>query len=229
MFGTESVLCLLQNFVCILLVIELFGAITYGAMLPSTSLTLEEVHLVRCLTHISHRYFSPGRRLVISSPATYRDVQLELIAEFHRTAIWPVVINVDGDISIPEKSNFIDRVGCYIILLPDNNIWSVYAEMAGLIEYRKKKFTNLWSSEVRFVVARANEFSVLHQILIFYYFSKFRIYNVIFVSKVNDLINKEYCRPIKFNDVDTGMKLVVYSWFPYQSKDRCTDVSDITL
>jgi hypothetical protein len=33
---------------------------------------------------------------------------------------------------------------------------------------------------------------------------------------------------INVNDVDTGMKLGVYTWFPYQSSDRCTDVSNIT-
>ena len=48
---------------------------------------------------------------MISSPATYRDVQQELIAEIHRTSIWPIVVNVDGNISIPEKSDFIDRDG----------------------------------------------------------------------------------------------------------------------
>jgi len=156
-------------------------------------------------------------------------VQLELIAEIHRTAIWPVVINVDGNISMPEISNFIDRDGSYIILLPDNNIWSVHAEIAGLIQDRKNEFTILWNSEVRFVVAGANEFSMLQQMRIFYYFSKFRIYNFIFVSKKRDLLHKKYSRPVNVNDVDTGMKLVVYTWFPYQSSDRCAEVSDITL
>ena len=49
-------------------------------MMPLQSLSLQEVHLVRCLTHIRHRYFEPGRYLVILSPATYRDVQQQLIA-----------------------------------------------------------------------------------------------------------------------------------------------------
>ena len=31
------------------------------------------------------------------------------------------------------------------------------------------------------------------------------------------------------NDVDTGMKLGMYTWFPYRSSDRCTEVNDITL
>jgi len=82
-------LCFLQNekFNVMLFVILIFSAITYAALLPSTSLTLKEVHLVRCLTYISHRYFEPGRDLVISSPATNRDVQQELIAAIHRTSI----------------------------------------------------------------------------------------------------------------------------------------------
>ena len=72
--------------------------------------------------------------MVISSPATYRDVQQELISEIHRTAIWPVVVTVDGNISIPEKSDFIDRDGSYIILIPDGNIKSFKAEINGLAE-----------------------------------------------------------------------------------------------
>jgi len=43
------------------------------------------------------------------------------------------------------------------------------------------------------------------------------------------MMDKEYSKPINLNDVDTGMKLGVYTWFPYQSSDRCTEVNDITL
>jgi len=68
---------------------------------------------------------------VISSPATYRDVQQELIAEIHRTAIWPAVVNVDGNISIPEKSDFVDRNGSYIILIPDENIKTLSLKLMG--------------------------------------------------------------------------------------------------
>jgi len=96
-----------EKFECILWVILFFSVITNGAMLPSTSLILEEVHFVRCLTKISQRYFAPRRSLVISSPATYRDVKQELIAEIHRTANWPAVVNLDGCTSVVKKSDFI--------------------------------------------------------------------------------------------------------------------------
>jgi len=70
------------------------------------------------LTHISHRYFAPGRSLVISSPAAYRDVQQELITEILQNFIWPVV-NIDGIISIPDETDLISRDGSFIILIPD--------------------------------------------------------------------------------------------------------------
>ena len=100
----------LQNtkFEFIVLVILLSFPIANGELLPSTSFNLLELQLVRCLTYISHRYFPPGQTLVISSPDTYRDVQKELIAEIQRTSIWPVVVTVDGNVSIPEKSDFIN-------------------------------------------------------------------------------------------------------------------------
>jgi len=49
------------------------------------------------------------------------------------------------------------------------------------------------------------------------------------VSGEHYVFDKLYSRPINVNNVDTGMKLVVYTWFPYQSSDRCTEVNDITL
>ena len=212
----------------IVLVIMFSNAITNGKLLPTPSLTLKETHLVRCLTHISHRHFAPGRSVVISSPATYRDIQQELIAEIHGTSIWPVVVAVDGNISIPEKTNFIDRDGSYIILIPDGNIINFMTEINGLAE-ESFGYTKLWNSEARFVVAGANKFSVSQQIDIFDHFSKFRIYNCIVVSLDRDEIHKLYKRPIRVNDVDIGITLVVYTWFPYQSSDRCTEVNDITL
>ena len=165
---------------------------------------------------------------MISSPSNYRDVQQELIAEIHRNSTWPVVVTVDGNIGIPEESDYMDRDGGYIILIPDGDIKSLEAEINGLA-FERTKFTRLWNSEARFVVAGANEFSKLQQTDIFNYLSKFRIYNCIIVAKVNDVIAKESSRPVNINDVEMGMKLGVYTWFPYQSSDRCTDVNDITL
>ena len=75
---------------------------------------------------------------MISPPSNYRDVQQELIAEFHRTSIWPVVVTVDGKINIPEESHFKDRNGSYIILIPDGNIDSLHSEISGPIVDRKK-------------------------------------------------------------------------------------------
>ena len=192
----------------------LFKSITIGKLLQSPSLTIQETHSVRCLTHISHRYFAPGRSLVISSPATYRDVQQELIAEIHRTAIWPVVITVDGNISIPEKRNFIDRDGGYIILIPDVNFTNFRTEMNRLAK-EPFRYRRLWNSEARFVVAGANEFSMAQQTDIFELLSKFRIYNCIFVSLGHDVIHKFYEVPIKINDEEKVKALVVYTWFPY--------------
>jgi hypothetical protein len=107
---------------------------------------------------------------VISSQGTYRNVQQELIAENHTTFIWPVVVTVDWNISIKEESDFIDRDGSYIILIPDGNIKSFQVEFNGLAEGRNNKFTSLWNSKTRFVVAGANEFPMLQQTDIINYF-----------------------------------------------------------
>jgi hypothetical protein len=224
------VLCFLQNekFEVMLFVILIFSAITNAALLPSTSLTLQEGHLVRCLTNISHRHFAPGRVLVISSPATSKDVQQELIGEIHRTSIWPAVVTVDANIKIPDKTDFIDRDSSYIILVPDGNVKSVKAVINGLAVVRGL-YTRIWNSEARFVVAAASEFSMSQQMEIFNHFSIMRIYNCIIVSQERHVINKGYSRSMNVNDVDIGKKLGVYTWFPYQSSDRCTEVNDITL
>jgi archaellum component FlaG (FlaF/FlaG flagellin family) len=60
-------------------------------------------------------------------------VQQELIAEIHGTAIWLDLVTVDGNISKPNKTDFIDRDGSYIILIPDGNLKGFKAEIVGLV------------------------------------------------------------------------------------------------
>ena len=151
-----------------------------------------------------------------------------MIAEIQRNSIWSVVVTVDGNIGIHEESNFMDRDGNYIILMLDGNMKSLQAEI-NLLAFEGTKFTRLWNSQYRFVVAGANELSTLQQTDIFDYLSKFRIYNCIIVNKENDVINKENSRRVNINELDMNMKLGVYTWFPYQSSDNCTELKDISL
>jgi len=95
---------------------------------------------------------------VTSSLSTYGDVRQELIAEIQPTAFWPVVVTVDGKISKPNETDFIDRDGSYIILIPDGNIFSLQAEINGIV-VEGGKLRRIWNSEVRFVVAGTNTFS----------------------------------------------------------------------
>ena len=55
------------------------------------------------------------------------------------------------------------------------------------------------------------------------------MYNCVIVSRELYLTGTDYSSPNKDNDVETVMKLVVYTWFPYQTSDRCTEVKDITI
>jgi hypothetical protein len=169
-----------ENFVATSFVILLFSVTANGAQQHSKSLTLKQYHLVRCLTHISHRYLAPGRSLVISSPATYRDVQHELISEIDRTAVCLVVVNVDGYNSTRNKTDFIDEDDSYMILIPDGNIEELRAEFVGLVS-AQGTFKRLWNSDAKFVLAGANDFTMWQQMAIFKYFSRFRIYNCIIV------------------------------------------------
>ena len=152
MFGTEQmkVFCVFLQYLklqVILLGILLFSAFTNGELLPSNFLRIRDDHLVRCLTHISQRYFVQGRSLVISSPDTYRDMQQELIAEIRRNSLSPVVVTVDGNISKQNKTDFMDRSGSFIILIPDGDIKYFNSEFLGLILDIKIKFTRIWNSE----------------------------------------------------------------------------------
>jgi hypothetical protein len=153
-----KVLCFVQDekFEVILLVILVLNGITNGTLLPYPDPNTQEVHLLRCLAHISHRYFAPGQSLVIASPSAYRDVQQELIAEIHRTASWPVVVTVYGNINISNKTNFINRDGSYIISLLNVNIEIFKAEVNSLAQ-DGTKFTLLWNYKTQFVVAGTNQ------------------------------------------------------------------------
>ena len=93
----------------------------------------------------------------------------------------------------------------------------------------KHSFTRFWNSDVLFVVVGANEFTKSQQTDIRNYFSKLKKYNCIVISQEHYVIDKENKSSLNINDVDTVTKLGVYTWFPYQSSDRCTAVNDITL
>jgi hypothetical protein len=95
---------------------------------------------------------------VISSPSTYGDVQKELIAEVHRTSLWPVLFTVDGDTTNPDQTDVIHRDGSCIILVPDGNLQSLKAVISGLILDRHKHIKSVWNSEAQFVVAGIKEF-----------------------------------------------------------------------
>jgi hypothetical protein len=130
-------------------------------------------------------------------------VQQELIAEIPRTAIWPVVGTVDVNISIPNKTDFIDRDGSYIILKSAGNINSFKAEISGIAKGIENEFTRIGNLDNRVVVAGANEFSISTQKDI-YIFSKHRIYDCIILTRDNYVMYTEYSRPININEVDTG-------------------------
>ena len=100
--------------------------------------------------------------------------------------------------------------------------------MLGLANGRDK-FTRMWDSESRFIVAGVNELSISQQTDIFEYFSKFRIYNCIILSQETYVVDKEHSRQINVNDLDTGLQLGAYTWFPYKRSGFCTEVNDITL
>jgi hypothetical protein len=88
-------------------------------------------------------------------------VQQELIKEFHRISLWPVVVSVDGNISKSSKTDFINRMGSYIILIPDGDFKSFHVEINGLDQEGEYNFTRIWNSESRVVVAGANIYTMM--------------------------------------------------------------------
>jgi hypothetical protein len=114
-----------------------------------------------------------------------------------------------------KKTDFIDKDGSYILLIPDGIIKSFVAEFDGLVKGREDKFTRFWNYEAQFVVAGANGFLMSQQKDILNYFSYFRMYNCIIVGQNYDIIGNGYSRLISDNDADTVMKLVIYIRFPY--------------
>jgi hypothetical protein len=114
----------------------------------------------------------------------------ELIVEIQRTAIWPVVVTVDGNISKTSKTDFIDRDGSYIILIQDGNLERFKAAILGLSVDGNDEFRILWNSENRIVVAGANKFTKSQQTDIFDSLSYLRIYNRIIVSQEHSVTDK---------------------------------------
>jgi hypothetical protein len=60
----------------------LLAAVTQAAVaLTVSTLTAEQVHTVLCVWTVAHRYFTPGRPLVVSLPRTTPDVARSVLNE----------------------------------------------------------------------------------------------------------------------------------------------------
>jgi hypothetical protein len=116
-----------------------------------------------------------------------------------------------------------------VILIPDGNLKNFQAEINRLAKGKEMnsqvsrilKVGLLWLEQRNSQCRNKRIYLIISK--------KLRIYNSIIVSQKQYVINKVYSKLINVNDVDTGMKLGVYIWFPYQRSELFKEVKDITI
>jgi hypothetical protein len=123
-----------------------------------------------------------------------------------------------GNISKTNKTHFIGGDFSYIIFISSGNIKILKYEIKWPV-LNRTEFRRNWNSEARFCVVGANEYSLSQNIEIIEVFSNLRIYNCITVGHEHYVNENAYSSPINFGDVDTGIKLWVYAWFPFHMSE----------
>jgi hypothetical protein len=225
--------------------ILVFFSISYWVLGIATTNITEEQHLVACLRTISLKYLTPGstialflsriegnsRNATVVLKSVMNDLKNSLTEELHQMALETIVTfghnylqTVD---SVKEERQ--EKYQSYIIVAYGEEHQSVVEDI------REKllllSYSVSWNPRARFVVtaivtnetydSRETATHLLEEAFLF------KILNVILIIKAPE---------IQAADQDTEMinnihvpNFHIFTWFPYESPDRCLSVHDVIL
>jgi hypothetical protein len=191
---------------------------------------------------ICRDYFLPGRRVEVDLPSdehysTLTPVGQHLLKNIHQAARWPLIVYQDTD-NYEKQAVITDDecIGHVVFVSCSRTIDEMEANIvktAVRLNFRHIRMTS-WRRKSQFVIAVENDCKTINfrtlaqKILSIFWFH--RIVNVVVV--VQDEGSTENLLNVS-NSVSFGrsrhLALSLYTWFPYQSPNRCTQVEDVVL
>lgn len=183
-----------------------------------------QLHLVRCAVTVSTRHFSPGGTLLISVPNcsassthdrtighTHEESKIydQIVKGLQLQTRWPIVISRPGPIK-HETSHLKDHsyvlITCFQVTL--NDVLRNLEEQLNALKVRKS-----WNPRGQFLVLTTEKHSsgrlLVRKVLELLW--SFKVLNAVVVVP------------------ELPQALVLYTWYPYQSRDVCTHVKEVAL
>jgi len=221
----------------------LLAAVTQAAVaLTDSTLTTDQLHTVQCVWTVAHRYFPPGRPLVVSLPRTKPDVARTalsdhlpqrddlqtvniILGKLHEGARWPIELfrssrDDTADTSVLHHS--------YILFVWNEVASTINETLENQVE--NLKYSTSWNPRGRFLVVAtvssnepahllaANICSILWQLA--------RIVNVVVL-----IPNQFAYRPLhamSTTKTTAADRLNLYTWFPF-NLGRCGEIQEVIL
>lgn len=210
----------------------------------STDMT-DVQHLVTCIGAVGCKHFTPGGTIALSLSSriqdnnrhatfvlnsTISDLEQDLTLELHQVAIWPVVVFRHSDDpavdSIDEKQQETHKG--YIIVVYGKETDDVIEDVIEKLQFLR--YSASWNPRARFIVTVAMPAKLQNSQetarLLLEEMSLWNILNVIVIVKAPDIqTTKEDSEMINIH----VQNFQIYTWFPYQAPDRCSNVRDVTV
>jgi hypothetical protein len=207
-------------------------------------LSVEEQHLVTCLKNISVRHFNPKSTLVISiSRSThiksdYRQListnstefanENVLVEEINNVQMWPIITSRPLGISQTKltRKQVYDKYESYVIMAYGTGTEDVLGRIMEQIQ--TLSYQQSWNPRARFIVTpltqQVTQSSTRWAQQILSYLWQWKIINVVTLIRVSQPLVK---------NVSPGSQSApmfnVYTWFPYDSPDQCSNVQKVVL
>ncbi|KAJ9587503.1 hypothetical protein L9F63_028244 [Diploptera punctata] len=203
-------------------------------LLNSKDGDVEGRHLVQCIRAIGLQHFLTSNTLVLSISGVresqfYSDVENILTKEIHSTEIWPITISrpSDEDVSSFSDDKTHSKHGNYVILTYGQTPDEVMDDMLNKIQHLS--YYAAWNPRAKFLVVvlittnNYNASEIATNFLREMIWWKI-LHSTVLIKDPNNNFNNGYTL-----DSRLAGKFDFYTWFPYQSKDKCLNVEDVVL
>jgi len=218
-------------------------AVTQAAVvLTDSTLTTDQLHTVQCVWTVAHRYFAPGRPLVVSLPRTKPDVTRSalgdplpqgddlrtvnvILGKLHDGTRWPIeLFQPSGD----DTANTSVLHHSYILFVWNEEVSSLNETLENQLE--NLKYSTSWNPRGRFlVVATASNNEPSHLLAAHICSIMWQVAKIVNVLVL--IPNQLTYRPLYATSTPKSKasdRLNLYTWFPFKF-GRCGKLHDITL
>jgi hypothetical protein len=229
----------------ILLSLVLLGTLQVALPLPDSGLlTGEHCHMAVCVETIAKRHFSPGRATLVSFPGVARGLPRRTLEKFttnsemhllhhtlqhmHEETLWPITTTSLSYVPLNLGYESYWKMDHYIIFLWSTEEGSVMDSLRDQVQELKQ--SSCWNNRAVFLVAvtqyPTKDASQLALEIIKELWELNRILNVDVL--IPQTISKQPAIDTHDGNIETST-FDLYTWFPYQSERKCTDVQDTVL